>query len=256
MIELENLYKSFENLEVLKGVSIQVKRGEILGLIGGSGHGKTVILKHVAGLMRPDRGHVYIDGKDIYSRRGDEIEQLRSRLGFLFQGGALFSSLTVFDNVAFPLREKTRLSEEEIREKVMTVLEQVGLKGAEDKYPAQISGGMIKRTALARSLVRNPEIMLFDEPTTGLDPVIAHTILDLVKSIHKNLGFTGIIVSHELSRVFQIVQKVAMLHEGVILFMGTPEEIMASRDPVVQQFLTEALVLRNSPQEEKFYRQG
>ena len=249
MIELENLYKSFEDLEVLKGVSLQVQKGEILGLIGGSGHGKTVILKHVAGLMRPDRGHVYIDGKDVYSLRGDEIEQLRSRLGFLFQSGALFSSLTVFDNVAFPLREKTRLSEEEIREKVMTVLEQVGLKGAEDKHPAQISGGMIKRTALARSLVRNPEIMLFDEPTTGLDPVIAHTILDLVKSVHNDLGFTGIIVSHELSRVFETVQKVAMLHEGVILFVGTPEEIMASRDPVVQKFITEALVVRNFPRQ-------
>jgi phospholipid/cholesterol/gamma-HCH transport system ATP-binding protein len=254
MIEMENLYKSFEGLEVLKGVSLQVQRGEILGLIGGSGHGKTVILKHVAGLMRPDRGHVYIDGKNIYSLRGDEIEQLRSRLGFLFQSGALFSSLTVFDNVAFPLREKTRLNEEEIREKVITALEQVGLRGAEDKYPAQISGGMIKRTALARSLVRNPEIMLFDEPTTGLDPVIAHTILDLVKSIHKDLGFTGIIVSHELSRVFQTVQKVAMLHEGVILFAGTPEGIMASEDPVVRQFITEALSLRNFRQEERFHR--
>jgi len=254
MIEMQNLYKSFENLEVLKGVSLQVKRGEILGLIGGSGHGKTVILKHVAGLMRPDRGHVYIDGKDVYSLRGHELQELRSRLGFLFQSGALFSSLTVFDNVAFPLREKTRLGEEEIREKVITALEQVGLRGAEDKYPAQISGGMIKRTALARSLVRNPEIMLFDEPTTGLDPVIAHTILDLVKSIHKDLGFTGIIVSHELLRVFQTVQKVAMLHDGVILFVGTPEEIMASRDPVVQQFITEALPLRNFRQEEQLDR--
>jgi len=254
MIELENLYKSFEDVEVLKGASLQVKRGEIVGLIGGSGHGKTVILKHVAGLMRPDRGHVYIYGKDVYSLRGDELAELRNRLGFLFQSGALFSSLTVFDNVAFPLREKTHLGEEEIREKVITALEQVGLRGAEDKYPAQISGGMIKRTALARSLVRNPEIMLFDEPTTGLDPVIAHTILDLVKSIHKDLRFTGIIVSHELLRVFQTVQKVAMLHEGVILFVGTPEEIMASRDPVVQQFVTEALPLRNFRQEEQLDR--
>lgn len=254
MIEMVNLYKSFENLEVLKGVSLQVRRGEILGLIGGSGHGKTVILKHVAGLMRPDRGHVYIDGKDIYNLRGDELEALRSRLGFLFQSGALFSSLTVFDNVAFPLREKTRLGEDKIRERVITALEQVGLKGAEEKYPAQISGGMIKRTALARSLVRNPEIMLFDEPTTGLDPVIAHTILDLVKSIHKDLGFTGIIVSHELSRVFQTVQKVAMLHEGGILFVGTPQEITASRDPIVQHFITEALALRSFPREEKSHR--
>jgi phospholipid/cholesterol/gamma-HCH transport system ATP-binding protein len=254
MIELENLYKSFGDLEVLKGVSLQVRRGEILGLIGGSGHGKTVILKQVAGLLRPDRGHVYIDGKDVYGLRGDELEALRSRLGFVFQSGALFSSLTVFDNVAFPLREKTRWGEGKIREKVITALEQVGLRGAENKYPAQISGGMIKRTALARSLVRNPEIMLFDEPTTGLDPVIAHTILDLIKSIHRDLAFTGIIVSHELSRVFQTVQKVAMLHEGVILFVGTPGEIVESTDPVVKQFLREALALKNFHQEEKFHR--
>jgi len=256
MIEMENLHKSFQDLEVLKGVSLQVEKGQILALIGGSGHGKTVILKHVAGLMKPDRGRVYVNGRDVYNLRGDELEQLRSHLGFLFQSGALFSSLNVFDNVAFPLREKTRLGEREIREKVLNVLEQVGLKGAEDKYPAQISGGMIKRTALARSLVRNPEIMLFDEPTTGLDPVIAHTILDLIKSIHKDLGFTGIIVSHELSRVFQIVQKVAMLHEGLILFVGTPEEITTSADPIVRQFVTEALrmppnVLRDFDREEK-----
>jgi phospholipid/cholesterol/gamma-HCH transport system ATP-binding protein len=261
MIKLENLYKSFDGLDVLKGVSLQVEREEILALIGGSGHGKTVILKHVAGLMRPDRGRVEINGKDVYSLRGTELEALRGHLGFLFQSGALFSSLTVFDNVAFPLREKTRLSEREIREKVLTVLEQVGLKGAEDKYPAQISGGMIKRTALARSLMRNPEIMLFDEPTTGLDPVIAHTILDLIQLIHQELKFTGMIVSHELSRVFQIVQKVAMLHEGIVLFVGTPEEIMASQDPVVRQFITEALrvpasAMKHFDQEERLHQKG
>jgi phospholipid/cholesterol/gamma-HCH transport system ATP-binding protein len=261
MIKMENLYKSFGDVEVLKGVSLQVERGEILALIGGSGHGKTVILKHVAGLMRPDRGRVDINGKDVYSLGRNELEQLRSHLGFLFQSGALFSSLTVFDNVAFPLREKTRFSEQEIKEKVLTVLEQVGMRGTEDKYPAQISGGMIKRTALARSLMRDPEIMLFDEPTTGLDPVIAHTILDLIQLIHKELKFTGMIVSHELSRVFQIVQKVAMLHEGVILFVGTPEEIMASRDPIVRQFITEALrvppsAVKNFTQEERLDHKG
>jgi phospholipid/cholesterol/gamma-HCH transport system ATP-binding protein len=255
MIQMENLYKSFKDLEVLKGVSLKVEKGEILALIGGSGHGKTVILKHVAGLMKPDRGRVYVNGKDVHNLRGDELEQLRSHLGFLFQSGALFSSLNVFDNVAFPLREKTHLGEQEIRERVLNVLEQVGLSGADEKYPAQISGGMIKRTALARSLVRHPEIMLFDEPTTGLDPVIAHTILDLIKSIHKDLGFTGMIVSHELSRVFQIVQKVAMLHDGVILFVGTPEEITASRDPIVRQFVTEALRIPSSAMR-NFYQGG
>jgi phospholipid/cholesterol/gamma-HCH transport system ATP-binding protein len=238
MIKIEDLHKSFDGFEVLRGVSLQVVKGEILALIGVSGHGKTVILKHVAGLMRPDRGRVYIDGKEIFKLRGEELEQLRSRFGFLFQSGALFSSLTVMDNVAFPLREKTHLREQEIKERVLTVLDQVGLRGAEDKYPAQISGGMIKRTALARALVRSPEIMLFDEPTTGLDPIIAHTILDLIKSIHKDLRFTGIIVSHELSRVFQIVQRVAMLYEGTILIVGTPEEIMTSNNSIVQQFIS------------------
>lgn len=210
--------------------------------MGGSGGGKSVILKHVAGLMSPDQGHVYIDGKEISELRGNDLEQLRSRFGFLFQGGALFSSMTVYDNVAFPLREKTKLSEEKIRERIFDALDQVGLKGSEDKYPAQISGGMIKRTALARALVRRPEIMLFDEPTTGLDPVIAHTILDLIKNIHETLKFTGIIVSHELARVFQIVQKVAMLHEGVILTVGTPDEIVSSKDSVIHRFITGSLM--------------
>jgi phospholipid/cholesterol/gamma-HCH transport system ATP-binding protein len=237
MIRIEDIYKSFNGFTVLKGVSFRIEKGEILALIGGSGYGKSVILKHVVGLMRPDQGHVFIDGNDICHRKGKELEQLRSRFGFLFQGGALFSSFTVFDNVAFPLREKTKMSEEEIRKKVLRELEQVGLAGAENKFPAELSGGMIKRTALARALVRGPEIMIFDEPTTGLDPIIAHTTLDLIKSIHKNLGFTGIIVSHELSRVFQIAHKVAMLHEGVIWAIGTPEEIMSSKDPVVDQFI-------------------
>ncbi len=238
MIKIEDVHKSFDGLEVLRGTSFEVAQGEILALIGGSGHGKSVILKHVAGLIKPDKGKVYIDGKDLLNLRGDDLEKLRSRLGFLFQSGALFSSLTVFDNVAFPLREKTRLSDQEIKERVLSVLDKVGLAGAENKFPAQISGGMIKRTALARELVRNPEIMLFDEPTTGLDPVIANAILDLITSMHKDLGFTGIIVSHELVRVFRIVQRVAMLHEGVIVAAGTPEEIYASKEPIVRQFVT------------------
>ena len=241
MIKIEDVHKSFDDLEVLKGTSFEVAQGEILALIGGSGHGKSVILKHVAGLVKPDRGKVYINGKDLLNLRGDDLEELRSHLGFLFQSGALFSSLTVFDNVAFPLREKTRLSDQEIKKRVLSALDHVGLTGAENKFPAQISGGMIKRTALARELVRNPEIMLFDEPTTGLDPVIANAILDLVTSMHKDRGFTGIIVSHELVRVFRIVQRVAMLHEGVIVATGTPEEMCASKEPIVRQFVTEGM---------------
>jgi phospholipid/cholesterol/gamma-HCH transport system ATP-binding protein len=238
MIRVENIHKSFNGFEVLKGVSFEVNKGEILALIGGSGNGKSVILKHIVGLLKPDRGQVFVDGKAISHLKGNGLEEIRSRIGFLFQNGALFTSLTVYENVAFPLREKTKKGENEIREKVLRELDQVGLAGAENKYPAELSGGMIKRTAFARALVTEPEIMLFDEPTTGLDPIIAHTILDLIKSLHEHLGFTAIIVSHELSRIFQIAHRVAMLHGGRIWTVGTPEEILSSKDPTVRQFIS------------------
>jgi phospholipid/cholesterol/gamma-HCH transport system ATP-binding protein len=238
MIRIEDLYKSFDGLEVLRGVSFQVENGEILALIGRSGCGKSVLLKHVAGLIRPIRGHVFVDGNDMCHLRGKKLEGIRSRFGFLFQSGALFDSLTVYENVAFPLREKTRLSEEKVRKKVLDMLDQVDLIGSENKYPAQISGGMIKRVALARSLIRDPEIMLFDEPTTGLDPIIACAILNLIESLHQRLGFTGILVTHEMQTVFNFVQKVAMLHEGRILTVEPPEKIQSSSDPTIQQFIT------------------
>jgi phospholipid/cholesterol/gamma-HCH transport system ATP-binding protein len=157
MIEIEALHKSFDGFQVLKGISLRIKNGEVIALIGRSGFGKSVLLKHVAGLMNPDKGRVLVDGKDVATLRGKALTQLRSRLGFLFQGGALFDSMTVFDNVAFPLREKTKLQEKEIKEKVTTELDQVGLSGAEEKYPSQISGGMKKRAALARELVWAPD---------------------------------------------------------------------------------------------------
>jgi len=238
MIKVEDLYKSFDGLEVLRGASFEVAKGEIIALIGMSGYGKSVLLKHVAGLIRPDRGRVLIDGSDMCCMRRKELEQMRSRFGFLFQNGALFDSLTVFENVAFPLREKTRLNEEEIRKRVMEILDQVGVSGAENKYPAQISGGMIRRAALARSLVRNPEIMFFDEPTTGLDPIIARAISNLIDSIHKRFRFTGIFVTHEIPMAFEIVQNVAMLHEGKILTVQSPQEMLSSKDPIIQQFIT------------------
>jgi phospholipid/cholesterol/gamma-HCH transport system ATP-binding protein len=237
MIQVENLHKSFNGLEVLRGTSFQVEKGEILALIGRSGYGKSVLLKLIAGLLRPDKGRVLIDGYDIFHLRGRKLEEIRRRFGFLFQSGALFDSLTIFENVAFPLREKTRLMEEEIRKGVLGLLDQVDLRGAEEKYTAQISGGMVKRAALARALVVNPEIMLFDEPTTGLDPIIACSILNLIDSLHKRFGFTGILVTHEIPAVFQFVQKVAMLHEGRILTLASPDQIQSSQDPVVQQFI-------------------
>lgn len=237
MIEVEGLHKSFDGLQVLRGVSFHVAKGELLALIGRSGYGKSVLLKHVAGLIRPDRGRVLIDGNDLGILKGKELEEMRSRFGFLFQNGALFDSLTIFENVAFPLKEKTKLRDDEIKKRVLSILDEVGLSGAENKYPAQISGGMVRRAALARSLVRNPEIMFFDEPTTGLDPIIGHAILNLIDSCHKRFGFTGILVTHEIPRAFEIVQKVAMLHEGAILIVASSEGILSSSDPIVQQFI-------------------
>jgi phospholipid/cholesterol/gamma-HCH transport system ATP-binding protein len=238
MIRVEELHKSFDGAQVLKGASFSVGKGEILALIGRSGYGKSVLLKHVAGLMKADRGRVLVDEEDVSELKGRGLLHLRNRLGFLFQSGALFDSMTIFDNIAFPLREKTTLEERKIRHKVQSELEQVGLMGSEGKYPSQISGGMIKRASLARALVQEPEIMLFDEPTTGLDPLTGQTILNLIDSCHRRLGFTGIIVTHEIPKIFEIVNKVAMLHDGVIQFQGTPKEIAASEDPVVRAFLT------------------
>ncbi|MEO5365860.1 MAG: ATP-binding cassette domain-containing protein [Magnetococcus sp. WYHC-3] len=237
MITVENIHKAFNGIEVLKGVSIEIQDREVVALIGPSGDGKSVFLKHVAGLLQPDSGRIVFDDKDIYHLRRKELQQLRSRFGFLFQNGALFDSMTVYDNVAFPLREKTHMNEKEVRIRVLNELELVGLSDAADKLPAQLSGGMAKRAALARALVRAPKIMLFDEPTTGLDPIIVRSIHALIASTHKRLGFSGIIVSHEVPAVFAFVQKVAMIYEGVIRFVGTPQEILVTDDPVVRNFV-------------------
>ncbi len=237
MIRVDNLWKSFGRQEVLRGVSLRVQPGEFMALVGMSGCGKSLLLKHLVRLMEPDRGSIEVAGKDVSTLGRTELEQLRSRIGFVFQSGALFDSLTVYDNVAFPLREKTRLSEAEIRQKVLAGLELVGLKNAEEKYPAQLSGGMIKRVALARTLARDPEIVLFDEPTTGLDPIVSNSILQLFDAVHQRLSLTGILVSHDIPEIFRIVQKVAMLHEGKIVTVETPEQIRNSRHPVVEQFV-------------------
>lgn len=241
MIVAENIHKAFDGVAVLKGASLEVRTGEIVALIGPSGDGKSVFLKHVAGLMRPDRGRVLFDGKDLAQMRRPALAELRSHIGFLFQGGALFDSMTVYDNVAFPLREKTRLGEREIRKRVRANLEQVELTGAEAKYPAQLSGGMAKRAALARALILAPQIMLFDEPTAGLDPIIVHAILALIAAMHKRLGFGGIIVSHDIPAVFAFVQKVAMMYRGRIQFAGTVQELAATNDPVVRDFVRGSL---------------
>jgi phospholipid/cholesterol/gamma-HCH transport system ATP-binding protein len=241
MITIENLHKSFNGIEVLKGVSLEVEDGEVMALIGPSGDGKSVLLKHVAGLMRPDTGRIAINGKDLGLVGRSELADLRSHLGFLFQNGALFDSMTVYDNVAFPLREKTRLAEGEIGRRVLDALSHVGLEGAGQKAPAELSGGMAKRAALARAMVLSPSIMLLDEPTTGLDPIIVHAIHDLIVAAHQRLGFSGLLVSHEIPGVFAIVQRVALLHEGTIQFVGTPQEVLDADDPVVKGFIQGSL---------------
>ena len=237
MIRIEDLHRSFDGVDVLQGVSLELRKGSLLALIGRSGCGKSVLLKHIAGLLRPDRGRVLIEGEDISRLRGKALSGLRERLGFLFQGGALFDSMTVYDNVAFPIREKTRMREPEIRDRVQGELARVGLAGAENKHPSQLSGGMQKRVALARELISEPEIMLFDEPTTGLDPIIGHAILKLIDDLHQRLQFSGIIVTHEIHKVFEIVDHVVLLHEGRVQVQGALQDILSSEDPVVRQFV-------------------
>ncbi len=240
MIDICDLYKSFNDQQVLRGVSLRIERGELLALIGMSGYGKSVLLKHIIGLMKPDRGQVLIDQEDICQLKGKGLEEMRTRFGFLFQGGALFDSLTVFENVAFPLREKTAMKEAEIEARVLFELEQVGMAGAENKNPAELSGGMRKRVALARALVMDPEIMLFDEPTTGLDPVTTSLIQRFIRQCHERLGFTGIIVTHEIPKIFEIVDRVALLNQGRIAEVGTPDQIRKSTRPEVAQFISGA----------------
>ena len=237
MIVIEDLHKNFDGNRVFNGLTLRVPHGNILALIGGSGSGKSVLLKHVSGLMRADRGRIVLDGNDLNLVRGRELTGLRSRLGFLFQGGALFDSMTVLENVAFPLREKTKLAADKIKTRALEELENVGLSGSENKYPSQLSGGMAKRAALARALITDPEIMLFDEPTTGLDPVTGTSILRLIDACRKRLDFTGIIVTHEIPKVFDIVDRVALVKDGVVREEGTTSEFISSDDPLVKAFL-------------------
>jgi phospholipid/cholesterol/gamma-HCH transport system ATP-binding protein len=236
MIKVEALYKSFDGQRVLEGVNLEVKKGEVMALIGRSGTGKSVLLRHMMGLVRPDAGKVFIDGLDVHRLRPAQRREIKERFGVLFQGGALFDSLTVFENVAFPLREKSRIPEEEIRRRVSNVLDRVGLLGSENKYPAEISGGMKKRVALARAIVHNPQIVFFDEPTTGLDPITMRAIHGLIASLHKGLNFTAVIATHEVPEIFRIVDRVSLLHDGRILATGSPAEVMAVDHPVVRDF--------------------
>jgi phospholipid/cholesterol/gamma-HCH transport system ATP-binding protein len=237
MIRVEGLTKSFGANRVLRGVELEVPKGSVTIIIGRSGGGKSVFLKHLIGLVRPDSGRVLIDEVDITELSGRDLEPVRRRYGVVFQSGALFDSMSCYDNVAFPLRETTRLSGAETRARVEAALEQVELTGVGPKFPAEISGGMRKRVAIARALVTEPEIIFFDEPTTGLDPVLVNTIHRLIQALHRKFHFTAVMVSHEIPEIFEIADRVAMLHEGRIVEAGPPEAIQGSTNPIVRKFI-------------------
>jgi phospholipid/cholesterol/gamma-HCH transport system ATP-binding protein len=242
MIELIEVRKSFGANHVLRGVNLRIESGESMVVIGGSGTGKSVILKHIIGLIRPDSGKMVIDGKNIPDLSERELNGIRERFGMLFQGAALFDSLSVWENVGFGLKEHRNLPEAEIRKIVREKLAVVGLKGIEDRMPADLSGGMKKRVGLARAIAMDPEIILYDEPTTGLDPIMAAVINSLISEMNRKLSVTSVTITHDMRSAYEIADKIAVLYQGKILEVGTPDEIRNSPNPVVQQFITGSAV--------------
>ncbi|CAH2032478.1 ABC transporter ATP-binding protein [Trichlorobacter ammonificans] len=241
MIRLVDVHKSFGSQQVLQGLTLTVPRGAITAIIGPSGEGKSVTLKQMIGLQQPDRGDVQIEGRSIIGLQRAELNTVREKFAMVFQNSALFDSMTVYENVAFPLEEKTNLSKDVIAERVRNALLDVGLRNVDHKYPDELSGGMKKRVGLARALLLNPEIVLFDEPTTGLDPVIRRAIHQLIQETQAKFGFTAVLVSHDIPDIFEVAHYVAMLYRGTILQFGTPDEIRASDNPVVRQFISGSL---------------
>lgn len=237
VLEIRDVHKAFGSQQVLAGVSLAIEQGLITTIIGRSGVGKSVLLKHIAGLIAPDKGDILFRGKSLLRLRGAVRRVFKRHFGYMFQNNALFDSMTVYQNIALPLQERSALSEEEIRERVMKIIAQIDLQEVPDKYPSQISGGMCKRVALARALITEPEIILFDEPATGLDPIRKNAVYQMLTRCQKDFGFTAMIVSHDIPDVFHISQKVAMLDKGRIFFEGTHEEILKCEDPVVRHFI-------------------
>ena len=238
VIEIVNLHKAFNKKHVLQGVNLHIESGETMVVIGGSGSGKSVLIKHVIGLLMPDEGSIVVDGVDISNLSENDMNELRKKYGMLFQGAALFDSLTVWENVGFSLMQHTRFSKEEIKEKAKQKLEMVGLKGVEELMPSELSGGMRKRVGLARAIAIEPQIILYDEPTTGLDPIMADAINDLIIEMKKRLNVTSIAITHDMVSAYKIADKIAMLYEGRIQEVGTPDEIKRSVNPIVRQFIT------------------
>ena len=240
MIEIINLCKSFDGHKVLDNLNLNIKTGETTVIIGRSGCGKSVLLKHIIGLMRPDSGQVLIDGRDVTKMNEKELDLLRMKFGMLFQGAALFDSLNVFENVAFGMIEHTSASRQEMEKRVTEALALVGLKAIEDKKPAELSGGMRKRVGLARAICIRPQIILYDEPTTGVDPIMGDAINDLIIELHNKLKITSIAVTHDMTSAYKIGDRIAMLYNGKIIATGTPDEMKSTKDPVVKQFITGA----------------
>ena len=235
-IVLKNLRVAFGPKEVLKDISVTVRREEILVIMGLSGTGKSTTLRSIAGLLRPTSGQVLVNGQSIPDLGATELETLRRRIGFCFQHGALFDSMTVGENVAFGLREHTRLPEEEIQRVVAEKLSIVDLEGMEHMYPSQLSGGMQKRASFARTIATDPDIVLYDEPTTGLDPIISRVINELILDLNRRLKATSIVITHDLKGAYLIADKIMMLHQGLPVFLGTPQEFQSTDDPHVVQF--------------------
>jgi phospholipid/cholesterol/gamma-HCH transport system ATP-binding protein len=236
-IRLADLHKSFGDKTVLRGVDLSVRRGETMVILGASGSGKSVLLRHVNGLYKPDRGSVQVDGEEIHEWDERRLAEVRKKVGMLFQSGALFDSLDVFENVAFPLREHTRLGEEEIRSRVLEKLSLVELEGVEDRMPVDLSGGMRKRVALARAIVLEPQGILYDEPTTGLDPVTANHINRLIRGLQSRLGVTSVVVTHDIASAFFVGDRVAYLLAGEMRFVGSVEQARAGVAPSLKRFL-------------------
>src|SRR2546422_4019883 len=237
-VRFEDVHKAFGPKNVLQGITLDIRRGETMVVLGGSGSGKSVLIRHIIGLHRPDRGHVIVDGEDVVEYDEERLIPVRKKVAMLFQGGALFDSMNVLDNVAYGLREHTDLPEEEIREAVRRKLSLVGLEGVEELMPAELSGGMKKRVALARSIAMDPRCILYDEPTTGLDPVTATTINELIRDLQRRLQVTSVVVTHDIARTFFVGDCIAYLFDGRLPFAGAQDEARSSKVPRLRHFLS------------------